>query len=162
MRACVVGSATNCTDPEDFEGGELEFVQDVTETDDENYPAGGMPPDDNYPERAIFGGGPTSHGGDVVNFEFEFKLPDGLSGEQVLLQWKYTTANSCSPPGYEHYFTVQHPQLPDWYWGGSNLAKCTPPYPPDGTRRTNDKTKTWPERELMHFNSSNTYQMYCM
>lgn len=26
-----------------------------------------------------------------------FKLPEGVTGEKVMLQWKYITANSCSP-----------------------------------------------------------------
>lgn len=30
-----------------------------------------------------------------------YKLPDGLVGEQILLRYRYVTANSCLPPGYE-------------------------------------------------------------
>ena len=78
-------------------------------------------------------------GGGIKFFEFVFRLPEGMYGDEVLLQWLYITANSCSPPGYAEYFAA-HPELPSSYWT-PGVSTCTPPYPSDGTRGT-----TWPER----------------
>lgn len=33
-------------------------------------------------------------------FRFKYRLPMGVKGDQVMLQWRYVTANSCLPPGY--------------------------------------------------------------
>ena len=87
----------------------------------------------------MYGGG---QGGSVKWFRHSYQLPQGLFGDKVLLQWKYITANSCSPPGYDAYFAA-HPNLPGSYWT-EGVSECTPPYPNDGTRST-----TWPERELV-------------
>ena len=70
-------------------------------------------------------------GGGLKNFEFLYELPSGISGDQVMFQWRYITANSCSPPGYAKYFQTN--QLPDSYWT-SGLSACKPPYKSDGTR----------------------------
>lgn len=78
-------------------------------------------------------------GGGIKSFEFVYRLPDGIHGDDVLLQWLYITANSCSPPGYAEYFEA-NPHLPSSYWT-PGLDTCTPPYPNDGSRGT-----TWPER----------------
>lgn len=50
-----------------------------------NDPLYGMPQDPNYPERGYYAGGES---GGIQDFEMLFKLPDGISGDQVLLQWK--------------------------------------------------------------------------
>jgi len=50
------------------------------------------PKDPTYPERAYFS--------NDSEFRFVYQLPEGLHGEQVLVQWRYVTANSCIPPGY--------------------------------------------------------------
>lgn len=71
-----------------------------------------MPADPNYPERGMYAGG---QGGGTKWFEFAYKLPDGMHGDRVMLQWKYITANSCSPPGYKEYFQ-RNPSLPNSYW----------------------------------------------
>ena len=49
IRACIMDDAnpTKCSTPSEFEGNELEFVQDLQF--DASYPA--MPGDPNYPER---------------------------------------------------------------------------------------------------------------
>ena len=52
-----------------------------------------MPPDPAYPHRGMYAGG---QGGGTKWFRHEFRLPAGVSGEKVLLQWKYITANSVS------------------------------------------------------------------
>jgi len=128
IRACNKGSA--CT-PADFEGNELIFVKDLVY--EGNHPA--MPKDPNYPYRGMYAGG---QGGSIKWFEFEYELPQGIYGDQVLLQWKYITANSCSPPGYSEYFS-NNPTLPSSYWT-PGLSKCTPPYPNSG-----DRSSVWPE-----------------
>ncbi|KAL3793906.1 hypothetical protein ACHAW5_007069, partial [Stephanodiscus triporus] len=131
-RVCVVNTDPNsCTKPENFAGNELVFESDLPL---EARPV--MPKDQNYPERGMYAGGQR---GSIKSFRFMFKLPMGIYGEKVLLQWKYTTANSCSPPGYAAYF-AKNSDLPSDYWSQS-LPTCTLPYPNDGTRDT-----TWPEQ----------------
>lgn len=131
LRACKVEGSNSCSRPEDFLGNELHFVKDNAIG---SHPP--MPKDLNYPERGMYGGG---SGGGIQNFEFEFKLPNGMSGDKVLLQWKYITANSCSPPGYAAYF-ASNSNLPASYWK-PGVIECTPPYPNDGSR-----SSTWPEQ----------------
>ena len=126
---CLVNDASSCTTPEEFAGNILIFESDLA--------LGGhipMPKDPHYPERGMFAGG---QGGTVKEFAFKYRLPMGIYGEKVLLQWKYITANSCSPPGYTAYFNANS-NLPSSYWT-SGLSTCTMPYPNDGT--------SWPERE---------------
>ena len=87
-RVCVVWDAISCTTPADFAGKELVFDSDLA--------LGGHPPmpkDTTYPERGMFAGG---QGGSIKEFAFRFKLPMGIYGEKILLQWKYITANSVS------------------------------------------------------------------
>ncbi len=50
------------------------------------------PIDSDYPERAYVS--------PATNFRFIYKLPRGVFGPKVMLQWRYVTANSCFPPGY--------------------------------------------------------------
>uniref|UniRef100_A0A7S4M6J5 Chitin-binding type-4 domain-containing protein n=1 Tax=Odontella aurita TaxID=265563 RepID=A0A7S4M6J5_9STRA len=127
LSACADGpnSTQACFDrPENF----LTFVAD---------PKFGMLADPNYPERGMYYGG---QGGGEKSFEMIFQLPEGVGihGDEVMLQWRYITANSCSPPGYAEYFSTNN--LPNSFWT-SGLTQCTPPYPSDGTRST-----TWPEQ----------------
>ena len=61
---------------------------------------GGHARDPNYPERAYLG--TTSDRGNL--YTHRFRLPNNLVGKRVLLQWRYITANSCQPEGYEEYF----------------------------------------------------------
>jgi hypothetical protein len=91
-RVCVVRDASSCTTPADFAGKELVFDSDLTLAG--NHPP--MPKDTNYPERGMFAGMPNGAQGGKMEFAFRFKLPMGISGEKVLLQWKYITANSVS------------------------------------------------------------------
>lgn len=80
----------------------FEFVEDLLYN---------MPKDDDYPDRAYLYG---SSSFDNSPFSFRMKIPAGLAGEQVLLQWVYWTANSCNPEGYHEYFdknnTPEHPE----------------------------------------------------
>jgi len=112
IKGCALGgdSTQECMDEHS-----LMFVRDVTH---------GMPEDPNYPDRGYF------HGGAGWNqeriFKMEFQLPVDLVGDTVLLQWRYITANSCSPPGYEDYFTTNS-HLPSNFWQ-SQLPVCPFPY----------------------------------
>mmetsp|Transcript_12393 Transcript_12393/g.35992 ORF Transcript_12393/g.35992 Transcript_12393/m.35992 type:complete len:742 (+) Transcript_12393:108-2333(+) len=107
VRACSMGRESTI---ECMEEHALTFVEDL---------AFGMPADPNYPERGYLYGGAGWNG---YTFVMEFKLPDDLFGNQVLLQWRYVTANSCSPIGYDKYFAA-NPDLSDHFWN-SRLEGC--------------------------------------
>jgi len=96
-----------------FDAHVLEFVEDISYQ---------MPKDEDHPERGYFYGG-SSFNNEL--FTMRFKLPSSLSGEKVLLQWFYYTANSCSPVGYYDYFAVKNTNLPSTFWGGLNLSTCS-------------------------------------
>ena len=36
-----------------------------------------------------------------MDFKMQFKLPDGVAGDQCLLRWYYVTGNSCNMAGYK-------------------------------------------------------------
>lgn len=61
-----------------------------------------------------------------------FRVPDTLYGSEVLLQWYYVTANSCTPPGYAEYFSGESNsegrELSGSFWN-AELSTCIPPYP---------------------------------
>lgn len=73
-----------------------------------------------------------------VDYEMKFKLPMGVTGDEVLLQWKYITANSCNPPGY-----LEYPWPNDKWWAGPYLSPCTLPYTEDGSRPANKPEQFW-------------------
>mmetsp|Transcript_18369 Transcript_18369/g.38545 ORF Transcript_18369/g.38545 Transcript_18369/m.38545 type:complete len:474 (+) Transcript_18369:162-1583(+) len=100
-----------------FDANPLKFVSD---------PLYGAWADPNYPERAYIPGPSetqkTSEG--HHRFLHRFQLPSGVGGDLGLIQWHYTTANSCKPLGYNSYgWPKANP--------GSNLGTCTS-IPPDG------------------------------
>ena len=80
LKACALGSSSTqaCFDTP---GNELEFVDDVLY---------GMPKDPSYPGRGYYAGG---QGGGIKSHEMQFKLPAGMYGDEVMLQYKYITAN---------------------------------------------------------------------
>ena len=92
IRACKIIDKNSCTKPEHFEGNELEFVHDNIYDGMEHHR---MPKDDQYPHRGMYAGW---HEDITQRFSFEFKLPMGIFGDKVLLQWKYIAANSVRPP----------------------------------------------------------------
>lgn len=115
LAACDLGdsSTQTCFDnPDNW----LEFVSDDTYA---------MPKDDAYPERGYL----KRITGSPVTFSSTFKLPDGVFGDNVLLQWRYITANSCIPEGYVTYFqnAIADPSLDviTSDWKGANLSPCT-------------------------------------
>jgi hypothetical protein len=77
--------------------------------------------DPNYPDRAYIPPAPpgtqAANGSGRWDYQYRFQLPAGLSGERVLLQWHYITANGCLPPGYDRY------QFPAG-WHPGNLGAC--------------------------------------
>lgn len=103
---CPKGPAS---DMQCFLDNPLTFVQDMLY---------GGPVDADYPSRAYVS--------PATLFRFKYRLPDGVYGQQVMLQWRYVTANSCIPPGYVsdafhhlwrveeftkmygHYFNIHH------------------------------------------------------
>jgi hypothetical protein len=87
LKACPMGREST---QECFDVNPLTFVEDT------KY---GMPKDDLNPERAMLWG-------DGVNLSYKFKLPDTITGDEVLLQWVYWTANNCNYDGYEQYFAA--------------------------------------------------------
>jgi len=60
----------------------------------------------------------------TYNFHHKYKLPDGLKGDLILLQWYYLTGNSCTAKGYDTY------PFPDGFDPG--VAECVGEIPPDG------------------------------
>jgi len=117
-RACPIGYGEVAT-KECFETYPLEFVKD------DLYNA---PKDPNYPERAYI---PLSSHSTVKDsagkylYTHTYKLPDNLSGDLVLIQWRYVTANSCLPEGYDSY------PWPAVGFHPGNLGTCGP-LPIDG------------------------------
>jgi len=105
-----------------FNENPLEFVEDLLY---------GAPKDSNFPERAYVA--PLSHplavtdnsGVSGMKFSHKFKLPDNVTGNLVLLQWHWLTANSCVHEGYAEY------PFPSNTWRADNLGICDP-IPPDG------------------------------
>ena len=91
-----------------FEQHKLEFIEDLSMEvfgTDAN-----APKDPNYPERGYVNPG-ASH-----TF-MRFKLPEGVTGDLVLLQWHWITGNSCRSSGYDDY-----PYPPGWE--PSNMGPC--------------------------------------
>lgn len=80
--------------------------------------------DKRYPERAYIA--PKTVPNAVVDtsgirgmkFSHKFKLPDGVHGSLVLIQWHYMTANSCVHEGYDSY------KWPKGWNDHGNLGVC--------------------------------------
>lgn len=77
-------------------------------------PANGGPIDAKYPQRGYFSP-------DYAH-TFYYKLPSGLIGDEVLLQWKYITGNSCMSDNYLNPVLG----LSDLGWLRANTATCPP------------------------------------
>ena len=59
--------------------------------------------DPNYPDRAYIPHATVGLSNSLYTYSYKFELPTGLSGDLVLLQWHYVTANSCVHVGYDTY-----------------------------------------------------------
>merc|ERR1712106_157067 len=104
-----------------FEEHPLEFIEDLTS---------GAPKDPNYPNRGMYAP-------DVQDFVHTFRLPEGVTGDRVMMQWRYVTANSCVPPGY---LDCPFPK-PDWL--GGDTSTCLYPLDPTGARCTGCPEQFW-------------------
>ena len=117
-KACPI-QAGEIPTQECFDQHPLKFVEDVF------YNA---PADPNFPERAYIPNSSHSNhkssSGDYL-YRHKYRLPSNLSGDIVLIQWHYVTANSCLPKGYDKY------SFPEGFDPGNNLGTCGP-LPPDG------------------------------
>jgi len=91
-----------------FQQYPLEFIEDISvQAYGTNANA---PKDNNFPHRGYVNPG-ASH------TRMRFKLPDGLTGNLVLLQWHWVTGNSCRSAGYDDY------PFPAG-WAPSNMGPC--------------------------------------
>ena len=92
LRLCNLGNdGTNAFTPDCFDGNTLEFVEDVVVFDqfgnEKDWPK--MPADEDHPERGYLSGGQSE--GSKHTFVMRFRIPYGIVGERILLQWKYIT-----------------------------------------------------------------------
>ena len=122
-KACAI-NAGEVASQECFDRNPLTFVEDVLY---------GSRPDPNYPNRAYipradarfiqkYKNGQDTH----YKFSHRFRLPQGLSGDLVLLQWHYITGNSCLPDnGYLTY------NFPEGFRPNVQLGVCSS-IPPNG------------------------------
>lgn len=83
--------------------------------------------DPNYPERAYIPDSATSTNmtifyANVWQYRYKFQLPEDLSGELVLIQWHYFSANFCTSPGYS---TYNWPVGEHWYSVSDQKPPCT-------------------------------------
>ena len=91
--------------------------------------------DPTYPERAYYSN-------DQSEFKFTYKLPEGVCGEKVLLQWRYITANSCFPRGYKN--TAVGERLLELGWlRASGMGDCEYPYDTTGAVGTGKPEQFW-------------------
>jgi Lytic polysaccharide mono-oxygenase, cellulose-degrading len=119
--ACPISSGGVATEA-CFKQYPLTFVSD---------PLYGAPRDSRYPTRAYIAPPEktsTDNSIDIAGnfYSFRYKLPSNLSGDLVLLQWRYYTANSCKYAGYTSY-----PFPSNWGNMQDNLGVCGI-IPPDG------------------------------
>jgi hypothetical protein len=105
-----------------FDRNPLTFVEDVS--------YGGRP-DPNYPHRAYIPRADApfiKKDGEHWKFSHRFRLPQGLSGDLVLIQWHYVTANSCLPDSGYRSSNFQQGFEPS-----PQLGMCTSISPTGGT-----------------------------
>lgn len=118
-KACAI-SEGEVASQECFDNNPLTFVEDVLY---------GSLPDSDYPNRAYiprkeFSDLDEAQGGYV--YRHRYRLPEGLSGDLVLLQWHYITGNSClADDGYLNY------DFPVGFEPKLQLGVCDS-IPPDG------------------------------
>jgi hypothetical protein len=118
VKACAISPGQVATQ-ECFDANPLTFVEDKLY----GAPVHPLYPGRAYIPRTDFAG--LTRGSDG-NYPFHhlFKLPNGLRGDLILLQWYYLTANSCVAEGYNTY------AWPEGFYPG-DLPVCQS-IPPDG------------------------------
>jgi hypothetical protein len=119
--ACPISPGGIAT-AECFKQNPLEFVSD---------PLYGATKDATYPNRAYIaptGIATVDNSGPLPGqyYKFVLKLPPNVSGDLVLLQWYYVTANSCKLDGYSNY------QFPANWGDMQSGAGICGSIPPDG------------------------------
>jgi len=97
----------------------------------------GAPKDVKYPGRGYYS--------NAVDFEMKFKLPMGVTGNQVMMQWRYVTGNSCMSPGYcchnsDDYFDL-YQNVSSWKRASTKL--CTYPLDPTGATGSGKPELFW-------------------
>jgi hypothetical protein len=90
FKVCALESSNDVADQDCFDRHPLIFVQDIL------YGAGR---DEAYPHRVYLAG-------DYERFVHRMKLPPGVVGTTVLLQWHWLTASKCCKTSL--YLTIQH------------------------------------------------------
>ena len=141
----MIFSACPATDEaptqECFDQHRLRFVKD------EFY---GAPVDTNFPHRVMVA--PFTHPDrksayedqfspeTTMFFRFQLELPPNLSGQLVLLQWYYVSANSgCTHEGYDQYPWPQtwiRSSVKGTYNFNAELENCSDVLPPDGKQES--------------------------
>eukprot|EP00542_Grammatophora_oceanica_P007762 CAMPEP_0194065442 /NCGR_PEP_ID=MMETSP0009_2-20130614/85466_1 /TAXON_ID=210454 /ORGANISM="Grammatophora oceanica, Strain CCMP 410" /LENGTH=839 /DNA_ID=CAMNT_0038718285 /DNA_START=108 /DNA_END=2627 /DNA_ORIENTATION=- len=135
---CVMdGLGTDVPTQACFDANKLEMLEDELygAPVDPAYPTRAyLPPDTNF-QGAPGYGGPVTGGQEIKNKDglltrHRFKLPDGVHGDQVYLQWHWITFYGCVMPGWDTY---------DWPtgWDGWTLPSkfceiCSEPLPDKG------------------------------
>jgi hypothetical protein len=115
LKACPISSGGTATQA-CFDNNKLRFISGEGANFDQNFPERAYIPPPPPGTQASNGAGVNGY---RWNYRYRFQLPPGLSGDRVLLQWHYVTANSCLPPGYNTY-----PFPSGWHPG--NLPACGP------------------------------------
>jgi hypothetical protein len=114
FKACPISSGQQPTQA-CFDANRLKFISGHGANFDPNYPDRAyIPPAPPGTQDPNTGAGVNGY---VWNYQYRFQLPAGLSGDRVLLQWHYITANTCIPPGYDRY------NFPSG-WHPGNLGAC--------------------------------------
>ena len=133
LKACPISPGQTATQA-CFDRNPLRFVSGENANPDPTYPDRAYLPPAN-PPNAPNGAHPQFASGGRWSYRYKFQLPQGLSGDLVLLQWHYITANSCLPPGYNTY---------NWPagWNPGNLPTCVD-IPADGAVGGNRPEQFW-------------------
>ena len=117
-RACPLEGPDSVPTQDCFDGHPLTLVEDVS---------GGLPIDPAHPGRTylpprnVMESGVGSPSG--LAMRHRYRLPPGLNGRRVLIQWHYVTANTCHDAGYDAY---------DYPWPRVALPQCDLPLDPCG------------------------------
>jgi hypothetical protein len=116
LKACPISSPGQAATQACFDANKLRFVSGEGANYDPNYPERAYIPPVPPGTQNLDGSGVNGY---LWNYRYRFQLPPQTSGDLVLLQWHYVTANSCLPPGYNAY------QFPSG-WHPGNLSVCGP------------------------------------
>jgi hypothetical protein len=113
--ACPINEGEGASD-DCFKSHPLEFVSDNLY---------GAPKDEAFPYRAYIA--PADYPGTITDneglggklYSYKMKLPNDISGDLVLIQWWWLTANSCDYEGYDKYSWPA-----DWNMETGSVPQC--------------------------------------